>query len=397
MDPSSPHPDRGLLERWRSRSLTAPEILAVSRHLAECPRCRAELAASASPTGVARALDRLLAEERDVPAHLTADELAGWVDHTLDAVAAELVVSHLEVCPLCRSEADELAAFARTGEAARPPARRRTWAALAASLAVVSVSAWLALRYAAPPPAGRPAAPTPVSREGPAVAPAAEALLRDGPLLVDATGSIAGVDRRWWPQVEGALRAPDLTLPAAALALARGPERQRAESGAPPAVRLAEPLSRVVLADRPTFRWRGPADWVYRVEIYDERFAQVAASGTLRATSWTPALPLPRGELLSWKVAAAGGGEETSYPTAPEIPAAFRIATAETASEVSAARATASHLLVGLALWRAGLVEEAAAELAALEAANPDAGIAHQLAASSARGARRLRSNVGPR
>jgi hypothetical protein len=215
-------------------------------------------------------------------------------------------------------------------------------------------------------------------------------------LRVDAAGAIAGVDRRWWPQVEAALHTPSLALPTAALALARGPEHQRAESGSLAAVHLVEPLSRVVLGDRPTFRWRGPADRIYRVEVYDAHFAPVAASGALRANVWVPALALPRGELLSWRVTAAVGGEETAYPAAPEIPATFRVASADAAAEVSAARATGSHLVAGVALWRAGLLEEAAAELAALEKANPRASLARELASSSARGARRLGSAAGP-
>jgi hypothetical protein len=147
----------------------------------------------------------------------------------------------------------------------------------------------------------------------------------------------------------------------------------------------------VVLDDRPRFSWHGPVAWFYRVEIYDARFTAVATSDLLHATSWVPPSPLRRGELLLWKVTASHGGEEVSFPTAPQLSATFRIASAADTAEVRAARATGSHLIAGLALWRAGLLDEASAELALVARANSDAPFAQQLAASSAREEARLR------
>lgn len=399
MSDDSTHPDRELLERWRSRTLAPEEILAVTRHLAVCPSCRREAAPRLSPESLARGLSRLLAEERESPEHLSAEQLDGWVDGSLDTDAAEIVASHLAVCPLCEDEAAELAAFARTGTSSRRLSRWRSWAVAGGSLAATLIVAWLAFR---PEAVVAPRA-TPAANESPAAKPAlpiaavptaapAVVALRDGPLLVDASGAIRGLEERWRPRVETALRTPELVLPEATAGLARGSGQQRTESGGPaPAVRLIAPRSRVLSIDRPTFLWEGPPAWLYAVEIYDARFAKVAASGPLRVTSWVPPSPIPRGVLLTWKLTATDDNQVRAYPTAPQLPATFSIASAAEVAEVTAARASGSHLVAGLALWHAGMLEEGAAELALLAIANPDSQVAHELAAAAERGAARLR------
>jgi hypothetical protein len=75
------------------------------------------------------------------PAHPSFDELAGFVDETLDPISREVVASHAEGCARCRGELGDLRAFAR-------PSRRPWW--LAASAVAAAVLLFLLLRPAPP-------------------------------------------------------------------------------------------------------------------------------------------------------------------------------------------------------------------------------------------------------
>jgi hypothetical protein len=146
------------------------------------------------------------------------------------------------------------------------------------------------------------------------------------------------------------------------------------------------PLNIRVLTGRPTFRWKpltgadvaGSAPH-YVVRVFDAAdYSPVAESGLLSKTEWTPEKALPRGRAYVWQVAAqrtaAGGSEEvvTPRPPAPEAKFAVLADTEATALTRDLARADDSRLARGLAYWRTGLLDEAARELDALRAANPD-------------------------
>jgi hypothetical protein len=212
-------------------------------------------------------------------------------------------------------------------------------------------------------------------------------------LRIDPTGQIGGVPARWHDEVAAVVRRPALTPPAIVLALAQpaDAERGRGPATSDAGVHLVEPLGRVLLDARPTFRWRGPAGARYAVVIYDSRYRRVVASGSLRVESWRPPMPLVRGELLNWTLdVTLPDGAELRFPAPPAPTATIEVAAVATADEIAAARATGSHLLAGLALWRTGLLDEGAAELAALARENPLSDLARELARSSAEAVRRL-------
>lgn len=381
--------------RWRSRTLTSDEVLTVSDHVEECESCRTALAADHPAQAVAAALSRQLAQA-DAP-HATASELAAWVDGADGSVATGAISSHLAVCPLCRAEAEDLRGFVGTRGA--PTAARRWWRALAAaSISLVAATLLLLSLREGPrsaqgvadvaPPPGAPQT-SGGHAELEAAESAAEPLLRDGELVIadSSPEALAEVPRRWRDRVAAVLADPDLAIPATALAMVRTPEVQRGEhSPQTSALALEQPLSAIVLDERPTFRWRGPADAEYELEVYDAHFAPVSSSGVVRGEAWRPEAPLPRERVLTWRLMVTRDGEQTMLPTPPSPPAVFRVASAGAAADVAAARASGSRLLTGLALWEAGMVREAAAELAALREQNPDSPLAAALAASSARG-----------
>ena len=137
---------------------------------------------------------------------------------------------------------------------------------------------------------------------------------------------------------------------------------------------VTEPAGRIILTDRPTFRWsRLSGATGYVVEVYDEKFSSVITSPVLTAVSWTSP-PLTRGQLYSWQVKAIKEGQEFLAPRPPAPQAKFRILDKANAAEIARVRRDypSSRLLLGLVYARAGLIEEAEQELSALQKANPD-------------------------
>ena len=89
---------------------------------------------------------------------------------------------------------------------------------------------------------------------------------------------------------------------------------------------VIEPVGKVLMSDRPTFRWsqlEGATGYV--VEVYDEKFNLVATSPQLTANSWTVPQPLKRGGIYSWQVKAIKDGQEFKSPRPPAPQAKFRI------------------------------------------------------------------------
>ena len=147
---------------------------------------------------------------------------------------------------------------------------------------------------------------------------------------------------------------------------------------------VSEPAGRIILSDRPTFRWsRLSSATGYVVEVYDEKFNSVITSPVLTAVNWTSP-PLTRGQLYSWQVKAISEGQEFLAPRPPAQQAKFRILDQVKAAEISRVRRDypSSHLLLGLVYARAGLLDEAEQELSALQKANPDVAVVRNFIAN---------------
>ena len=145
---------------------------------------------------------------------------------------------------------------------------------------------------------------------------------------------------------------------------------------------LTEPIGKVVLADRPVFRWSPLAGATgYAVEIYDNQFNLVIASLQLSATSWTASQSLKRDKIYSWQVKASKDGQEFKAPGPNAPQATFRILSQAKTNELVQARRAygSSHLTLGLIYAQAGLLDEAEAEFRTLQKANPHSPIARQL------------------
>lgn len=199
----------------------------------------------------------------------------------------------------------------------------------------------------------------------------------------------------WEASLAEAVAHPDLAPPAAAVLPIV--ERQRNEGAPPQAIVLRVPVWPVLLETRPRFAWDAPADpGPFRVEVYDAAFREVAASPPLDERAWVPERPLPAGVNLAWQVVSLRGDERVAFPRPPVPPAVFRIARPSVVVQVKAARRSGSRLVARLVLWRAGLLQEAAEEFAAVAAANPGSRLARRLASSIAREARQMSYQPAP-
>src|SRR5262249_16714827 len=322
-----------------------------------------------------------------VGSHLSFDQSAAYVDGLLTGEDRRMVEDHIASCARCaplladlrdfRNEiAPELgreyrlhgaAKAAQAGWPDRIAAALRallvdipSWIYAAAALSLLAVAVWMAIPKrtqpsiveAPPTPPPSPSVnPAPPTRE---TAPALVRLNDGGSsLTLDAGGRLTGVDQ--WPSkyrrlAENALsnqRAPKsplvagLSRPGSSLMGADDEGRRFA---------IIEPAGKVLLADRPAFKWTSLGDAEgYVVEVYDAQFNLVSSSPLLRGFSGR-APNLTRGQFYSCRAKAVRGEKNSPAPPPPAPQARFRILNQAAAAEIARARSdyASSHLLLGL-------------------------------------------------
>jgi anti-sigma factor RsiW len=117
----SNHPDAEWLDRYRGRTASPAETLAVDAHIAQCDRCYDAVRAES---------DAIELPPADRGAHLTYAELEAFVDGRAEALDRELIAAHAASCARCSSELTDLAAtrdslVTRSPGAPRPVRFRR--------------------------------------------------------------------------------------------------------------------------------------------------------------------------------------------------------------------------------------------------------------------------------
>ena len=124
------------------------------------------------------------------------------------------------------------------------------------------------------------------------------------------------------------------------------------------------PAGIVVTAARPELSWPAGEGAQSIVQIFQDD-DEVARSGVLTASHWTPERPLTRGRTYTWQVRVTQSGNTQILPASPTPVARFNVIDAKTAAELeSAGRAHPDdHLLLGILHARAGLDAEARAHL----------------------------------
>ena len=334
------------LRRLRRQELDPAELLKVVRHLGDCSECTRAAGASVP---YPLTLDEDIGNE---PAHLDLEtQLFPWVDGTIDPAGREIVETHLEDCPLCRAEAEDLRHLRRSVP--------RPWFALrwmaAAALALVAGAVIVSRR---PPAPQAPPPPPAVPRTAPSVTYASREW---NALVADAVGM------RRLPMASGLDELRPGVDPL------RGGESRDAAALSPAGI--------VVATARPQFRWaaaNGRATYV--VSVFDGN-SEVATSEALTTTEWTPSSDLPAERTLAWQVEVTSGAKRFLMPVPPAPPALFRIAPAADRAQIDAALSQYpnDHLLHAVLYARAGLAAEADAALARAVAAGDcrAANIAH--------------------
>jgi hypothetical protein len=430
------HPSSHQLKLYQKRSLAPDLFLTVHRHVSACPSCN-ELCGGAQATeeDYANLVEALMPEHGDAPYHLTESEMVDYVGQRLDTVDAESAESHLAVCSQCAGVLKELRAGAAHGPVAvesktkghdRPsrlasligPLGVLRRPALLASLALIALAAILAaflikradedgqvMRPAdraestkRPDQAGT--LPTPVlggevrpSEEGragqnadgmekgrgvvesPSASPGASDAARGSAQGIESDPAIAALlsltSRR---AITSALTEQRLEVPPVLAELRGKSSTLLGEPGAGQPFVLLSPTGKVVQSARPTFRWtplKGAGS--YLVTVTDDKLNEVARSGPITKTEWSPGTPLKRGRVYSWQVTALKDGQAITSPVMPAPLAKFMILDAARDAELKRVRGVAPryHLGLGVLYAHAGLLDEAEREFRKALKADP--------------------------
>ena len=429
----SEHISEQLIERYRRRVLSPVELLDVDDHMAACEMCRRRGGDEPRERAAARSLGADLSATGMT--HLDYERLAAYVEGELDPIDREIADSHLKLCARCDSELNELRAFATrmaaypaeeyAPAAPRPLGEKATglwdgvrafWRSPAFALPVRLAGLGLVialLLWASSLKTRNSQLQTALDqqrleneklKQDFQAANASVAELRDqlaqlksaqpfssfvvalndggGRVTLDKEGNVTGVAPPFQQSVKQALTAQRVETPKILAELIgkssvlMGP----ADEGHP--IALLEPVGKVTMSDRPTFRWRSLAGaGSYVVRIYDADFNEVAASPRLSETSWTVARALERGRTYSWQVTARAGDKEVTSPVKPAPEARFMTLDQARANELANAKSAAagSHLTLGVLYAQAGLLDDAERELQALLRANPKSTLAQSL------------------
>ena len=396
------HLNQEQIAAYRVRSLSAAEVLRISDHLAECVTCRARMAGEAEAAAGVEAIRAVLSSEIRAITHLTYDQIAAYVDGQMVADEARSVEGHARECAACAADLRDIEGLKAQIDA-EPAGTRRphwltdfwrglhgwraAWAFAAATACLILIV--FSLRTRTPIPMAQVEAPL-RSAPGDAAAPSSPArvAIRDGnrQFAISADGKVAGLDGlpdRFRASVEKALTAQRVDVPRAVGDLAGKRSVLLGPGGAQASVELLEPVGTVVETQRPVFRWTAVTGAEYQVGVYDSQFQQAAASDWIRDPEWRPAGDLRRGVRYFWQLTVRRSGNEFTVPEAPEPEARFQVVDAASESDLVRLRATwrDSHLVMGVAYARAGLLNEARQELQKVADQNPDApGIAALLA-----------------
>lgn len=436
MDNARIHLSEDDIVRYRGRNMPPAELLAADGHLALCDICHGRMiewpALNEKVSSAARVFDEEVVGEIT---HLTYEQLAALVDDQLGDIDREILKSHLDLCPPCETELNDLREVrstmttgakvpkehAPTGKSSlherfmafvtfrRLPAFSLLALTAVAALALLSFLISIPLRRENAEARARVAelerSNDSLKEQGATVdglqnelaglrqenerlrrSAEAQALvaLNDGGgrIILDAQGNLSGIQTAagYEQAVKDALRTERVTLPAAL-------REVRSQSGTLMGGTQTEfsvrtPVGIVIETDRPTFRWTSlDAGASYTVTVYDSNLIKVAESGPLMTTEWTLLSTLARGRIYIWQVRATKEGQQVVAPSPAAGRAKFKVLEQSKVEQIALAKqsGTKSHLMMGLLYAEAGLLSEAEQEFNALRTANPDSSTARKL------------------
>jgi anti-sigma factor RsiW len=444
------------------------ELLAMDAHLADCAKCRAALRSAVSD--VAASLSQKVSPARGESACLDDDLIARYVDGQTDETDAEIVETHVADCPRCAADVASLRAFRvqmqgydwTTAQAvAQSPSRWmrlrdwRDWLTLSPSrrfalqagtvFAAAATAALLVFLTAVRPMQTQVAA---LQSQVSQLQQTNDALLKQvstiadlqtqlvwlqqenkkfqqnykiaqtkiatleihlarleqskiqnpkskivlvlndggGQVTLDQQGNLAGLTSlppSLQREVKATLKTQQVKKPSAIAGLIGKPGTLLGGNNNAAPFALLSPVGTVIQTARPTLRWQALSGATsYAVTIVDDADNEEAAKGeSLSGTEWTLPQPLPRGRVYRWYVVAHKDGAEIQSPSKSGAVVKFRVLEQKKADELERARQkyANSHLTLGILYAQAGLLDDAEREFQALAEANPNLPVAQKL------------------
>jgi hypothetical protein len=290
--------------------------------------------------------------------HLPDRVIEALAEGTANAVEREEAAEHLAVCSQCAGDVEDLvlarATLLQTTSRATPGRSRIL--AVAASLILVAVTSWLALRSPRTPP----------------------------PSVV-ATGlrSRNVEDDVLRASIEAAMATGRIDPPEQWRRLQMGPIALRGDTAELAAARLLEPTRELVRELRPHLRWDGPPGAIFTASVYEgERL--VTSSGRISASEWMVDGDLAPAHSYVWQLEVNVGGNRTIVPD-PSLPVARFVILDDAARqrlERGERMAGADHLVRGILSAQAGLQRAAEHEFGAIDASSPQHAVAQRLLVS---------------
>jgi hypothetical protein len=401
------------LKKYAAGDLSPSEFLSFDDHLSGCELCREQLAAATNVAATAAGLRSEISAPVQTQ-HLTYDELESYVDQTADETDREIAASHLEMCPQCTEQLQQLNKLKSDVFKKRKLVNRvkYLWGSpeystifRAVSLAAVIAFMALILNISIKRTDKNLQAELDkvkgelrieqqtISRLNHQIAqlkkpaPPAEliASIHDsiGLIGVDHTGNLVGAENFSEQQrnlAESVFDKQNLPIPNWVKELQGSAEVLMGESSDGYPIQLISAVGMVLESTTPEFRWNalaGARD--YQVSVYDPSFKLIIASGPVSQTSWTCRTKLSRGVTYTWKLSAVRNGEEIFSPIPPAPPAKFKILEQEKLQEITNLRKEKSHLMLAIAYSQAGMLPEARLELSELSKQNPSSPLISKL------------------
>jgi hypothetical protein len=355
---ASDHITADELVAYQSRALAPDALLRVSDHLAECAECRGRIRMDSASIAVV---------------NLSYEELVEYLDGDIDPLRRRELSEKLERSSQSRAELEDLRKFRDETTALVPdvdgkilifPRAITRWALpLAAAIAVAAAALWWSTN-------GREAD--------------SAITLRDGNRSISLEGGdhldgLSGIPDELLPAVATAMRTGKLEIPAEIRSLAGDRAVLAGEPNELSEFRVIAPVATAVRESMPRFCWHaGPGADHYRIRVVDAQNGEVIVTGESNRsqTEWTPAKPLETGKVYQWQVEALRDNEVIARaPVPPEPEARFKVLSKSEllkVESISQSAAGGSHLAMAVADARAGLLDEAAEQLAILKKENPD-------------------------
>ena len=409
-------------------ALTEDEAAVAAVHMADCEDCHQRFVAELNHQRGSIPFSFTLDPEfwfRDD--HVDFDLLVGLADETLDQDTQEIIAIHLKTCERCREDVRSFLAFrkASAGEMnvsyARPdyesiqnPVAAAPWwrgltrpsyaIAAVVLLAIAVLIGMIALNKRSGPleasnkdqantgaernPDVSPSrSPDTVSTPSGAGDSAPVAKLNDGvgEVTIDKSGRVTGLDNVSESSRQYIARAALSEQIQPADMLRRLSSQQSGLRGGDSngkAFKLFYPSRRVVIEDRPTFRWESLSGVTnYRVYVLDANGDQVSQSEELppTQTQWKAPTPLRRGQIFSWVVTALVDGRDIVSPSASNPEVKFAILSSNDFNELNQLKKSDSHLVLGIFYARVGLLTEAEREFQKLSQLNPQSELPRKL------------------